>query len=153
MARAAATVAMAVGVTIAVGAALQAPNGRPAKPATSTTGAPQATPPSATAASWQPIGLPAGFRATALSCPTAGVCVLLGAIDSAQTVEEYAAGSWSADVYKRQLSDAAHPVDEARPGMLGRIGPPAATSGHARVSVLRTLLRHYLPSLSLVRTI
>ena len=96
LARAAATVAMAVGVTIAVGAALQAPNGRPAKPATSTTGAPQATPPSATAASWQPISLPAGFRATALSCPTAGVCVLLGAIDSAQTVEEYAAGSWSA---------------------------------------------------------
>ena len=96
LARAAATVAMAVGVTIASGAALRAPNGLPAKPATSANGAPQATLPSATAASWQPIDLPAGFRATALSCPAAGVCFLLGVIDGTQTLEEYAAGSWTA---------------------------------------------------------
>jgi hypothetical protein len=98
LARAAATVvmALAVGVTIASGAALQAPNGRPAKPATSPTGALPATPPSAVPASWQPIGLPAGFRATALSCPAAGVCVLLGVIGGTQTVEEYDAGSWTA---------------------------------------------------------
>ena len=95
-ARAAATVAMALGVTVAAGAAPQAPSGHPAKPATRTTTALQATPPSATGASWQPIGLPAGFRATALSCPTAEGCVLLGVIAGTQTVEEYAAGSWSA---------------------------------------------------------
>jgi hypothetical protein len=88
--------AMAVGVTIASCAALRAPNGRPVKPATSPTGTLQATAPSTPPASWQPIGLPAGFRATALSCPAAGVCVLLGAIDGTQTVEEYDAGSWTA---------------------------------------------------------
>ena len=96
LARAAATVALALGAAVAAGAALQVPTSHPSKPAASPTGELEASPLSATAAGWQPIGLPAGFIATALSCPTAGVCALLGSIDSTPTVEEYALGSWIA---------------------------------------------------------
>ena len=96
LARGAATMVMATGVAMTACAALQAPSGRPATPASTSPSPAQASPSSAMEATWKPLGLPAGFSATALSCPTAGVCVLLGAIDDTQTVEEYAAGSWSA---------------------------------------------------------
>src|ERR1035437_5353493 len=52
-----------------------------------------------------------------------------------------------------ELTDAAHAVDEARPGIFSRIGPAAAASGRVGFRVLRTLLWHHSPSLRLVRTI